>query len=570
MTAAAPAVAAQPPVTEAFTDPPAGPREYLWCWLAGIVGLLAPLSVNVGYFLREDKKRSFVAGMDLAVALLFIVALVNWRRIPTLLQAVPKTVWLFVGTAVAALIGLVAVGTASLSELLTFKMEIGKVLVANYIEYLVLAPVLVALLIDGRKRRLGALIKGVILAGLVSAIAGCVDFWNAGLLDVEIAGLFDHRNLLGGVFAMLTPLCVAVGILERSKITLAVTGVVLVLGLWCQTTAGALLGMVGGVLAVATLAWVVRARFRRCSFKIVALPIVVTAVLVVNHLLSPRAADASSFTDAQIAAGYRGYTLQPRSQLDAALESIAPWKYTDPNDPTSGKSRLSDRARRWQAQINLIRKHPFGCGTGLYQKSIGVQYGGPYARPTIRTDTPAAWGAEADEPGSVGMYEVVATEMGLFGLVALLALILAALARAGSLVLKAAVLVAAPTAAGPTLPLSFLPTADLATPAAAESATAPIAATVPAANPGEPTVSSAHSVTGATHGADNAAHGTSAAAARFPIELYAGVYSFAMLTGAALFGIFHNPIASRGPAGLFAIALALTVVLLPKQSASNN
>ncbi|MGH7143055.1 MAG: hypothetical protein ACREJ2_02845 [Planctomycetota bacterium] len=476
------------------------------------IGFLAPLCFNVGYYLRADQKRNFIAGMDLVVVVLCLLALTRWRRIPALIRATPWTAWALILFAPAAYILTGVVGTHSTHDLWEFKIEFLKKWLGNYLEYLLLAPVLVALVIDGRKDRLAWLMRGMILAGLLAAATGCADFWNATInLDVDVRGLYDNRNLLGGVMALLVPMAAAVVLLDRCKWTQAAAALLMIFGLWCQTTAGALLGIVGGVFAVAAFAWTLRARLHRCPFKIAALGAIVIGTIGLSNLLSPRAKSSDSYTPAQIKADYRGYSLQPRSQLDAALESIAPWKYEDRTDAMSPKTRLSDRARRWQAQINLIRKEPFGCGTGLYQKDIGDFYGGPYSKPTERGDIEKDWGAESDEPGSFGMYEVVASEMGLWGLAICFAFVIAALARAAGRVMQA----------------------DLPPPGALSSQPQ-----------GQAT-----------------SHGAPAAALQLPFEVYAGLYAFAGLTGAALFGIFHDAFASRGPSGVVAVALGLTLAV---------
>jgi O-antigen ligase len=90
-------------------------------------------------------------------------------------------------------------------------------------------------------------------------------------------------------------------------------------------------------------------------------------------------------------------------------------------DEKNGDESASMRARRWQAAVNCVRKNPaLGVGPGQFQARIGEYYRHPYQKLAGAGDDTAGYDVRFDEPGSQGLYEVTAVEMGLMGLLAAL------------------------------------------------------------------------------------------------------------------------------------------------------
>lgn len=218
-----------------------------------------------------------------------------------------------------------------------------------------------------------ALISGAALIGI-----GAWHYLAPGVEALEVRSTFGNRNVFGGYLAMLLPLMAGValggGVPSGARIAL---GLLVLAGL-CVNLSGA------SMLAIAAALLVVAGLRHRVAFAGMAL--LLTAVTV---LLLPRL---------------------PRQNDYALFDAVA--LYDTEGQPTR-------RYPEWQAAATMALEHPWlGVGIGQYQQHVGQYFG----------VVPNATGPQ--EPDIQNLYLVLASSIGLCGMLCFLGMLLQGLRRA--------------------------------------------------------------------------------------------------------------------------------------------
>jgi len=220
---------------------------------------------------------------------------------------------------------------------------------------------------------------------------------GAGAHPFYVRGLFTNRNFLGVFLAVTLPVLVAAASAEGDRSPAA--------RLWMFSTVAAGLAIMtsGGLFAAA-----------------------VVGVLVAAFAVSSRAGWAAVAAVVTVA-----LAIQPTRALpgvrEAQYRSIELFHERSP-----GKQMPSERMKRWAAGLECLRENPtLGVGPGRFQDQIQRYYLhglGPGGASSAKVEN---FDVSFDEPGSHGLYEVIACEGGLLGLAVLAWFLAAALARSG-------------------------------------------------------------------------------------------------------------------------------------------
>jgi hypothetical protein len=221
-----------------------------------------------------------------------------------------------------------------------------------------------------------------------------------GVTNIRLGGWYQFRGTLGALTALIAPAAAAYAVLDRDSAVRSIAFCIAGLALLVTLSAGGMLGAVAGIIGVIGALAAVR-NWRAALYALAFLVIIVTVLL--PHL--------------------------PRNNPESILEGVTLY-VGDVNSKIVPGARL----RRYQAVVNLLngRADPLdpastpnwkrGVGSGQYQTRLANFYYGPYEKPSISTDDEAAFGVYVDEPFSFGLFETVAVELGVPGLIALLLL----------------------------------------------------------------------------------------------------------------------------------------------------
>lgn len=221
-----------------------------------------------------------------------------------------------------------------------------------------------------------------------------------GVSNIRLGGWYQFRGTLGALTALIAPAAAAYAVLDRDSAVRSIAFCVSGLSLLLSLSAGGMLGAVAGIIAVTAALAAVR-HWRAALYTLAFLVVIVTVLL-------PKL---------------------PRKNVESVLEGVTLY-VSDVNNKIVPGARL----RRYQAVVNLLNglSDPFdlnstpnwkrGVGSGQYQARLANFYYGPYEKPSISTDDEASFGIYVDEPFSFGLFETVAVELGVPGLIALLLL----------------------------------------------------------------------------------------------------------------------------------------------------
>jgi hypothetical protein len=249
----------------------------------------------------------------------------------------------------------------------------------------------------GTRRRLRAAVDAFSVVVAVIVLIAWIQYRQAGDGNVfKVSGTFGNRNVLGAFLAMALPFLFALGLHQErlgQKFALMLT---VALGAMVTLSGAALVAMAAGLLVVAAMT----------SRK--ALAGVVVAILLAMTLM-PR------------------WLPLPR-HADVVISSLQPHVFNNFLDRRSGEPEPfpevvpAYRYRCWYAATRLIQASaawPFlGVGPGRFNDTVAEHYIG-VEKPSGDTDEVRAYNIDAAEPDSFNMYLVVAAEMGLVALVAL-------------------------------------------------------------------------------------------------------------------------------------------------------
>jgi O-antigen ligase/polysaccharide polymerase Wzy-like membrane protein len=213
----------------------------------------------------------------------------------------------------------------------------------------------------------------------------------------NICGTFGNRNVLGAFLSMALPFLFALGLYQErlwQKFALMLTVAV---GAMVTLSGAALLALTVGILFVAAMT-------SRKALGAVAIAILLAVTVMPGLMLLPR-------------------------HSDVVISSVQTHVFDNHLDRTAGKGEPAGevvpayRYTRWYAATRLIQSQaqwPYlGIGPGRFNNAVAEHYVG-VERPGGDTDIVHDFNIYTAEPDSFNMYLVVAAEMGLPALVALL------------------------------------------------------------------------------------------------------------------------------------------------------
>ena len=234
------------------------------------------------------------------------------------------------------------------------------------VEYFIVAYFLFAWVLQSPRRRQWAVFAVfvgtslVIIHALVQRLSG----WEGP----AIRATFGSRNAYGGYLALILPLMYGVALTSRSRGIIIWLAIAIGLGLVTIMSGPALIAL---LVAFALISWFASRR----AFAI-CLAAIIVGLLVMPYLL-------------------------PRNYQDTLVELATP----------SYQGEVKKQYLEWQAALNLLEDNCLlGVGIGNYQTNIGRYY---YFMPNV----------EILEPDSNSGYLVVASTLGLLGLIALIAIL---------------------------------------------------------------------------------------------------------------------------------------------------
>lgn len=368
--------------------PPPGGWRY---GLALAAVALMPLSFNIGYYVLATRKPLYLSPLDLLAPVLLLV--LAWDALKGRVRgwAPPLPNAALAGW---ALLSLAWVGSGGLTD-----WARGAVLQTALIGLVAVWVFRHAARDAAAFRRLavvwGASLGVCFLYALYQYIQpagrplapGETDLALAGgVTDVRVGGFYAYRGQLAAQAAMLVPACAACAVLDADPALRACAAALGALGLCVTLSGGGFLAACAGVAAVAA-ALALAGRGRE-ALLVMACTVFVAATVV------PRL---------------------PRDNPKALWEALSLYASQGPGKAQRPTARLC----RTQAAWNLLRDREHwkkGVGAGQYQKTINPYYTEPYPKPGRNTDDEAAWGLDADEPMTFGLWETLAVELGLPGL----------------------------------------------------------------------------------------------------------------------------------------------------------
>lgn len=226
-----------------------------------------------------------------------------------------------------------------------------------------------------------------------------------GVSNIRLGGWYDFRGLLGAQTAILVPAAAAFALLDGNSIVRwSALGFTLV-GLVVTLSAGGFVGACAGLVAISAVLLTTTSFFKKADVgKITGLKLLIALLLVISVVLPklPRnnaavvARGLSLYADAD---GEKKPTARLR-RLQASLDLFsAPVDPMNPNSPSY-----------WQK----------GVGAGQFHERVNGFYQPQYRKPGARTDSEADFDMEAHEPFTFSLFETVAVELGVPGLLIVL------------------------------------------------------------------------------------------------------------------------------------------------------
>jgi hypothetical protein len=217
-----------------------------------------------------------------------------------------------------------------------------------------------------------------------------------GVTNIRLGGWYEYRGILGAQVAMIAPAAAAFAVFDRDSAVRSISFAIAALALLVTLSAGGFVGAVAGIVAVAAALSAARGKNR--------MALVVLAFLVVIMA---------------------GLTRLPRENPKVLIQGLS--LYTG----ESGQKVPTARLKRYQAVLDLLaapsnplveksgRRGLKGVGTGQYQHEVDRFYQPPYPRPIGATDNEAMFDTDTHEPFTFGLFEKVAVETGVLGLIVL-------------------------------------------------------------------------------------------------------------------------------------------------------
>jgi len=247
-----------------------------------------------------------------------------------------------------------------------------------------------------RRRDLDRALIALAVAVTVNVLLAIVQL-GAGAHPFYVRGLFANRNFLGVFLAVTLPVLVAAASAEGDRPP--------AVRLWMLSTVAAGLAIMtsGGLFAAAAV-----------------------GVLVAAFAVSSRAGWAAVVAVAVVA-----LAIQPTRALPGVRE--AQYRSVELfHERSPGRHTPSERIKRWAAGLECLRENPtLGVGPGRFQDQIQRYYLHGLGKGGASSAKVENFDVSFDEPGSHGLYEVIACEGGLLGLAVLAWFLAAAMARSG-------------------------------------------------------------------------------------------------------------------------------------------
>ncbi|MFO7870589.1 MAG: O-antigen ligase family protein [Kiritimatiellia bacterium] len=235
----------------------------------------------------------------------------------------------------------------------------------QYVEYFVVGYILFADVIrtSGRLRRFVFWFLGI---STVVIVLGAVQYFRPETADFDVSASFGNRNVFGGYLSICLPLAFATALYDPVRLRR--------LWLWALTAAGLGVVLSGAAFLAVSAALLFTSMVKgRKAFALTAVILLAGAIFVLPRM--------------------------PRDNARKMYESVSLY---------GPEGRTAKRYGEWQAAAAMAGHNPLlGVGVGNYQANIG-QYYGTIPNPPV----PA-------EPDSQNLYLVLASSIGLPGLVCL-------------------------------------------------------------------------------------------------------------------------------------------------------
>ena len=376
--------------------------------------------INIAPWVNRDlgsKGELFFSPFDLLAPVGCAVLLfISRRRVLEIVRRFPVALAAYLVLCALSFIAAVQTGDQGIRALIG---PFGKKAVLNIGLFLVAGPLLWALLADGGRRLTPYALTALAAAGIVIVPAYIQYFRLAGIpagteiidsaFPFDVGGLMENWNRLGMLLALVLPFALSsaaspCGSTTSDWIRRIGSGALFILGI------GVLLK--GGALAAAVIG---------CGLTI--------ALLDENR---DRALAAGL-----LAAGILFAALLPRNNIGTAIASVGSMRqHPTETDAYGNAVHLNgERARRLMRVGVAVTARPLtGYGVGQYdahiiKRSTDYDPDAAYYKGSRQTHDRRWWGIETNEKNDFGLYEAVAVETGLPGVICLVLAFLAWIAR---------------------------------------------------------------------------------------------------------------------------------------------
>lgn len=244
-------------------------------------------------------------------------------------------------------------------------------------EYFIAAYLLFATAFaDPKRLRQG--VDAFLAVATVVVLIGFVQYAIPGIPNFQVRGTFGNSNVFGGFLSLALPLMFGLMLGEPDRLRRTWLFIIILAGVTAVLSGGSFLALAFALGCVAMgRGWK--------TFLAYAAAFLLIAFLALPHL--------------------------PRRNLEVQRTSVE--LFNDDGD-------VNRRYLEWQAAASMTREHPLmGVGLGLYQENMGQFYG-----------LNAPVGGTAAQPDSQNLYLVLASSIGIPGLIVFLGLLLGAGAAA--------------------------------------------------------------------------------------------------------------------------------------------
>jgi hypothetical protein len=406
------------------------PREKYFYFLALAIAATMSLIINIAPIIDRDfgsKGELYLSLFDILAPVGLIALIILERR--RFIETVRKLPIALAAYLVLAALSVIAAVKLSDDGLRAVIVPFGKKAVMNIGLFLVIGPLFWAMIVRSRRQfETIALVALAAAGGLVlPAISQYFSLQPAPAVDVgvverafpfDVGGAFDNWNRLGLILASVLPFAFAGAILfvrpsesdakpcaKRNLAIRVALGLFVVIGFSMLLKGGALIGAFIGAGLVAGLA-----DGRRNALS--------GAALLIGALLISGIA-------------------MPRRNLVVAIDSLATMKrHPSQTDPYGNAIYIpGERARRLMRVADAVGRRPLtGYGVGQYdahiiKRSTDYDPDSAFYKGSRQTHDRRWWGIETNEKNDFGLYETVAVETGLPGVICIALLFIGLIAR---------------------------------------------------------------------------------------------------------------------------------------------